>query len=166
MMMSSGEPLPPTSGNKKYLIWVGAVVLVGIAAALFLRSGTPTPQGILPGDQNSLAIRDQDPDAVAVLVDSASVREPAFIIIHEDLNGAPGPITGVSALLQPGTHTNVTVIMRLKPGAMYHGMFHADDGNGLFDANMDKRHLMDNAGREVGVMFRARLSSSPDDIKG
>lgn len=158
--------MEPARSKKAWIIGGVLVVLAIVSFAMFNRADNVETPGIAAGDQNMLVVNDQDPDAVAVLVDTASVREPAFIVIHEDNNGRPGTMAGTSRLLTPGMHRNVTVIMQLKPGAMYHAMFHADDGNGLFDHMTDTRHLMDNAGREVVKMFRVRLSSSADDIKG
>jgi hypothetical protein len=154
--------------NKKKWIIAGAIAVLAIAGyAMYQRSQTlQPPQGIAPGDMNSLVIKDQDPDAVAVLVEYASVREPSFIIIHDDANGKPGTIVGMSKVLAPGEHRNVSVIMRLKAGATYYGMLHADDGNGLFDNVVDSRHLLGNDGMDIVTRFKALLVSPGGEQKG
>lgn len=152
--------------NKKWWIIGGVVVVALIAFMIINGMKSNGPVSIVAGDQNALVIADQDPNAVAVLVSSVSTREPAFIVIHDDLNGRPGAIVGVSNLLQPGSYNNTTVIMNLKPGATYYGMLHADDGNGIFAADTDARHLNDNTGMEVMTSFKVRLSSTPGDYKG
>jgi hypothetical protein len=162
-----GVSMDPQSSKKQWII-AGAIVVLAIAGyAMYQRSQTVNPpQGIAPGDMNSLVIKDQDPDAIAVLVEYASVREPSFIVIHDDANGKAGAIIGTSKLLTPGEHRNVSVIMRMKAGATYYGMMHADDGNGLFDSVVDNRHLLDTAGMEIMTRFKALLVSPGGEQKG
>lgn len=156
------------SSKKAWIIGGIVVVLVIIGFSMYNRSrpvATPS-QEITAVDQNSITVSDQDPDSVAALIDSVSVKESSFVIIHDDANGKPGAIVGVSKLLAPGTYTNLSIIMPMKPGATYYAMMHADDGNGVYDKTADSHHLMDNAGVEARVMFKVKLSSPGSDSKG
>lgn len=159
----------PQNNNKKYWIAGGMIVVLAIVGfAMFRRSAPTPPQGITVGDQNSLDIGDQNPDGVVVLVSQASFITPGFIVIQENLNGVPGKVLATSNLYSPGFYTNKTITMTMQPGASYFGTLYGDDGNGIFgggDINNDKP-LTDPAGAIVRVPFKAKMSSTPEDIKG
>ncbi len=155
---------PPVTSSKKPWI-IGGIIVIAIAAFLILRSNSPTPQGIVAGDQNSIVVGDQDPDAVAVLLDQVSLIKPGFVVIQENRNNQPGAVLSVSTLFQPGFYQNKTVIMSIKPGARYFATLYGDDGNGKFDIQNDAV-LTDPAGTVVRVQFGTKKSSTPGDIKG
>lgn len=165
MEQQTGMPVATPSSNKK--IWITlAVILVALGGLFaYLRLRSDNPNTILPGDQNSLVVADQDPDAVAVLIADAQLRVPGFIAIHQDVNNAPGSILASSALLSPGDHKNVSIIMSMQPGAYYWAMLHGDDGNSTFSASTDQP-LTNNAGNVVMVRFMVRLASPGGEQKG
>jgi len=164
---TTGMPVSQPDGNsKKYWIIGGIIVLLAIGSFyLFSNKGTTPPQGITIGDQNSLSIGDQDPDAVAVLISKASFLKSGFIVIQENISSAPGKVLATSDLFSPGSYTNKTIIMNMTAGANYFGTLYGDDGNGLFDAVNDKP-LTDPDGNIVRVPFKVRQSSTSEDIKG
>lgn len=154
--------LPAPNDTKKWWIVGGAVVAI-IVIVLFMRGQSTADRA---GGPNSLIIGEQDPDSVAVLVGAATVQEPSFIVIHKDNAGKPGAAVATGKLLTPGSYGTMSVIMPLTAGETYYGMLHADDGNGIYSADADHRHLKDEAGAEVIVPFSVRMSSSANDSKG
>ena len=156
---------PATGSNKKIWIIGGVVVALVIVGAMMYRGSNDqtAQQGIVVGDQNALTINDQDPNSVAVLVSSASLREPGFIVIRDDSQGKPGAIMANSALLQLGEHKNVSIIMQLKPGATYYGMLFSSY-SGSFNKNSTALNGPD--GKELIVPFKVKISSNTNDIKG
>ena len=158
---------PATGNNKKFWIIGGAIVALIIIGVIMYKGGSnePTQQGIVVGDQNSLTVNDQDPNSVAVLVSDASLRAAGFVAVFDGSTGQPANLLGSSALLSAGNHKNVSIIMNLKAGATYFAELFADNGNGNFDISND-RPLTDNAGKPVIQMFKVRLSSNQNDVKG
>lgn len=158
---------PETGSNKKIWIIGGVVVALVIVGAMMYRGSNDqtAQQGIVVGNQNALTINDQDPNSVAVLVSDASLRAAGFVAIFDGSTGQPANLLGASGLLTSGSHKNVSIIMNIKAGATYFAELFSDDGNGNFDQTND-RPLTDNSGKPVIQMFKVRLSSNPNDIKG
>lgn len=154
--------LPEPNDTKKWWMVGGAVVAI-IAIVLFMRGQSNND---LAGGPNTLVIGEQDPDSVAVLVSTVTVQEPSFIVIHKDEAGKPGAIVATGKLLSPGSYSTMSIIMPLTAGATYYGMLHADDGNGIYSADSDSRHLKNESGADVITPFSVRMSSSADDSKG
>lgn len=152
---------------KKIIIWIIVIILVilGIYFLAMRKSAVNTPQGILPGDSNSLVAADQNPENLGVLVDSVSLIAPGFVVIHEDVNGAPGAIVGVSTLMNIGVRYNVNVIANLAPGKYYWAMVHTDDGNGVFNPATDVPAKNPN-GDVVMVRFMVKGVVKGDASKG
>ncbi len=48
-------------------------------------------------------------DTPSVTVISALLAEPGFVVIHQEADGAPGPVAGVSDALPAGLSTNLTI---------------------------------------------------------
>lgn len=146
---------------------VGIIVAVALVGAYLMMGGEDTASNPTPVQLvNNLVINDQNPDSVAVLVARASLDVPGYVVIHDNDNGNPGKIIGVSKLLTPDEYTNLSVIAPLKPGNVYFGMLHADDGNGLYDVKTDVVHLQDASGKEIMPMFKVLLTDPNGEIKG
>lgn len=164
----TGMPEAPVASSSKKLWIIGIIIVLVVAGGyLALRSSDTT------GDEpavtqlvNELVINDQNPDSVAVLVAQASLNTPGYVVIHDNNNGQPGKIIGVSKLLIADDYTNISVIAPLKPGSTYFGMLHADDGNGLYDVKADTTHLMGTDGKEVIRMFKVLLADPNGENKG
>ena len=155
--------------NNKIWLWILAVVVVigGIYLALRGRNSNPdtleAPQAQGQVD-NALSISAQEPTNLGAIIDSVSLREPGFIIIHENQNGAPGKIIAQSQLLTAGARQDVNIIASLTPGNTYWAMLHKDDGNGTFDAQYDLP-AQNAAGQIINVSFEI-LSSISGGAKG
>lgn len=164
----TGMPEAPVASSSKKLWIIGIIIVLVVAGGyLALRSSDTT------GDEpavtqlvNELVINDQNPDSVAVLVAQASLNTPGYVVIHDNNNGQPGKVIGVSKLLTPNEYNNVSVIAPLKPGATYFGMIHVDDGNGLYDTKTDITHLHDAADNEIIKMFKVLLADPNGENKG
>jgi len=63
------------------------------------------------GDKSSYEISagNQHTDGKSVIITEVTMKAAGWVAVHTDANGAPGVVLGVSSLLQPGTHNNVTV---------------------------------------------------------
>ena len=48
-------------------------------------------------------------DAPSITVASALLAEPGFVVIHQESDGSPGPVAGVSEALPAGLSTNLTI---------------------------------------------------------
>ncbi len=160
---NTGMPtMQSASGSGKKVGIIIAIVLIVLAGGYFLlrdKNSTTPAEGIVAGDQNSITVGDQDADSVAVLVSNASLRTAGFIVIHENNGGVPGATIGISNLLQPGSHTNISIVAnKLIPGSTYIAMLHGDDGNGIFNETNDIS-LKDNAGNAVMAEFRVKLTT-------
>lgn len=94
--------------------------------------GTSTNTGTNTPGQNSLSVATQDTGAKSVIVTTVSLQQPGYIVIHADDNGSPGAVLGQSALLQAGTHTNISVPLSVKNNTTYWAMLHTDNGNGTY----------------------------------
>ena len=131
--------------NTKTLLIVGAIIVVMAGAALFLRDSSVKPSdtdgnssGLVVG-KNAIYVAEQVPSkTVSVVV--VHLEAPGFVVIHEDVVGAPGSILGRSALLAAGETKEPTLIPLLrttKDDETIYAMLHLDDGDGIFDAGKD-----------------------------
>jgi uncharacterized protein YxeA len=164
---STGMPVATPEKSKKGLIIGIVVVLALILGGYFFMKGPSTnPNNVVVGDNNSLAIGDQEIAMLSVFVDSASTKVPAFVVIHEDLNGSAGSIIANSQLLAPGSYEKISFVAKLTEGKTYWAMLHADNGNGSFNATNDTDTLKSNDGKEVLVKFMAKNSATYSGDKG
>ena len=146
---------------------VGVIVVAAIVVFMVMRGSGTTSTDTTAGG-NTISVSDQDPNSVAVVIDSATLSVPGFIVIHEDTNGAPGVTIAESSALTAGTYANKSVIVTMKPGATYWAMLHSDDGNGIYNAANDLP-IKDASGMPVMAKFKVKtasnLNGSPD-VKG
>ncbi len=156
--------------NKKF--WLGALIVIIIIGGVFMiirsRDSADDEATTIPEVKNSILVTDQNPNSIAVLVESVGCTQNCFVAIHEDADGQPGKFLASSILLGPRMHRNVSVVVNTKTGATYHAMLHGDDGNGAFSATLDMP-LKDEAGAVVSGMFKIRETALIDgqlDVKG
>lgn len=127
---------------------ISLIIIIGIViGGAFLydsRNGTevenrePTPKAML-AEKNAVVVNDQKP-GTSIVGSIVYLENSGFLVIHEDMNGAPGRILGASALLPSGENENirVTLAKQVKDGETLHAMLHADsDGDGKFQASTD-----------------------------
>jgi len=80
---------------------------------------------------SSISASTQDIKDDTVVVDSATLDKPGFVVIHKVKDGSFADVIGNSALLQAGTHSNVPVtVVDYKREKELNAMLHYDDGDG------------------------------------
>jgi len=122
-----------------------AVVIIAAAAYVFFSGraiapitpvASPQPQASPTSDagQSSSIVADNQSTGSSVLVKSVVFQAAGFVAVHSDVEGAPGPVVGVSALLSAGSHSAVTIAVdpALEQGKKYYAMLHTDDGDGVY----------------------------------
>jgi len=83
--------------------------------------------------QPSLLVSDQSVVDGQVVIDWLFLDKPGYIVIHMDLEGAPGPLIGNSELLS-GSMTSVWVsIDAAQAGTGIFPMLHYDNGDGVYE---------------------------------
>ncbi|MBI1888580.1 MAG: hypothetical protein HYS15_01455 [Candidatus Spechtbacteria bacterium] len=133
--------------RKEFVIFVVITVLIA-GVALFLRvrleeSGIPPSSsgstGLIIG-ANAIYVAEQAPSKT-LTVAVVRLEKPGFVVVHEDVAGAPGGILGASAVLPAGETHNLSAILlsrMTRDGETLYAMLHVDDGDGVFDAGKDK----------------------------
>jgi len=132
--------------NKTIIIFT-VVVLVAIAglfaANAFLKKnvvGIDSRQNI--GTQENLAPSIVVPEQAGgknIFIESVTLEDNGYVVIHEDNDGNPGQIIAVSGLLPVGIRNNflMDIDKEVFEGDSLFAMIHTDDGDGIFDAALD-----------------------------
>ncbi len=155
--------------NTKAFPWIIAAVLlvIGIAVVVMVNQPkTPDQQPVISDPQmlliggNGLYIPDQKPGST---ISSATViiDQKAYLVIHEAINGKAGEVIGVSAMLEAGTHEQVSVPLNrsVVQGEELIGMLHASDGQNGFVASSDLA-IKDPMGNEIWMIFSVDANAS------
>jgi hypothetical protein len=131
------------------------LIVIIIGAILYSQSGTaPENQNLNPVPnnntgtssdssnqaqaENNLMVADQKPGNT-VTIPASVLSQGGYIVIHENNNGAPGKVIGVSAYLNPGENNNVSIKLSRasKNNEQLFAMLHGDNGNKIFDESDD-----------------------------
>ncbi len=102
----------------------GDVAVVGVDLTV-LPSTTPS----------ALEAQDQSSDGTTIVIAKVDLPSNGFIAVHADSEGSPGPVIGVSDLLEAGENTDVTITFdeALAASAIVWPMVHIDiDGDGAY----------------------------------
>jgi len=83
----------------------------------------------------SVTFDDQESDGTSVVVDSATLPSGGYVVIHESVDGAPGPVLGHSSYLPAVTSTGVTVQLDtpISESQELIAMAHMDDGDQQYE---------------------------------
>ena len=146
------------------------LILVGIVFLInqFLKNSTPIEE--VSEFENSISIKLQNPNSVAILVQRVSLAKPGFIVIQDvdeetqELNS----IWGVSDLLPAGEHKNVSIVMDFEPSQEFFGILYEDDGNGEFNAELDSM-IVDEQNEPIpfsNVIFKGSTKGTISDENG
>ncbi len=83
--------------------------------------------------QPSLLVSDQSLVDSQVVIDWLFLDKPGYIVIHMDLEGAPGPVIGNSEVLS-GSMTSVWVsVDAIQAGTGVFAMLHYDNGDAVYE---------------------------------
>jgi len=112
------------------------IVVAGLASACSSGSGggpsTPTSSTVAYGNPKtySLSVSNQAPNGNKVLIASATLAKPGWVVIHSYVNGAPGVPIGASSLLPAGVHTDIEVTVNhdMKVGDKVMPVIHVQTG--------------------------------------
>lgn len=153
--------------NQKTIIIATISFVVGFALAWFIA----VQKGYVPNSaqdganleptmsaENSIAVEDQN-EGVRIILDSVTLKESGWAVIHEDSDGTPGRILGAQ-LFDPGT-TEPSVVDLLRgtlAGNTYYAMLHSDNGDRSFIPKQDPP-LLDGEGNPIMMRFQATAST-------
>ena len=89
--------------------------------------------GEVENTNNAIAVTDYTPGNVAI-IDLVALDEPGFANVHEDNNGKPGEVLGVSEFFEPGEYESVGIELdrASEEGETLYAMVYHDDGDGEF----------------------------------
>ncbi len=92
-------------------------------------TGSSNSMGMMV-DNNSIAVSGQG-ETNTLIASMGVLSDPGYIVVHEDNNGQPGNIIGVSKLVAPGMIHGVSVTLSRKAvaGEKLYAMLHKDNGD-------------------------------------
>lgn len=146
--------------NPRFLLIVFLIAVAIAAAAWFVQKNTAKPNvnsdssGLFVS-ANAIYVADQAP-AGTVAVAVARLEQPGFVAIHEDVDGTPGKILGVSGLLPAGETNNLPPIAlsrATRNDETLFAMLHLDNGDGAFEEAKDAPALDSTSGEPVMMIF-------------
>lgn len=105
---------------------------------------------------NAIYVEDQLSGISAVRVGFVVLAAPGFVVVFNDQDGVPGEPIGHSDWLEDGgEHLIVPLTETLQEDEVYYAMLYLDDGDRVFDAQMDTQA----ADSEDSVILMSFLSS-------
>lgn len=108
---------------------------------------------MVAGKESSLTARDQAAGST-VHISSLQLQESAWVVIHEDRDGAPGKILGAGRFRSNNSEGVVDLLRNTVAGSKYYAVLHADDGDGSFDY-MTELPVANASGGMILSAFRA-----------
>lgn len=129
--------------KKSYLIGGLVVVLLVIFGYSSLKNEREIPT--LPETSSTVPVLSLDGNVVnlsgqvagaSVMVDLVEFEEGGYVVIHEDKEGKPGKIIGVSEYLTKGSVSKLTVELdrNSQDGEVLYAMLHSDNGDRVYQA--------------------------------
>jgi hypothetical protein len=130
--------------NKSTIIFI--IVIILVVAAFFVFNSFLKKSIDSTSENTEIAkpavlgiVVPQQAGGTNVFIESVSLNNAGYVVIHRDNGGKPGKVIGVSKLLQPGTMENflMDIDEEVVEGDSLFAMVHSDDGDGVFDAVLD-----------------------------
>ncbi len=107
---------------------------------------------ILVGD-NAIAVDTQSAGG-AVMLSMVTLKEPAWVVIHEDRGGAPGNILGAGWFFAgENRNVSVTLLRNTEAGKAYYAMIHEDAGADKKFAKESDMPIKDPSGAVLMMKF-------------
>ena len=134
---------------KKNIWLIGILLVAAIGVGTLALSGKnrePVPSEVASGETTPLVSESKDAVTVSdqstgdsMTIDSATLEDGGYVVIHEDADGKPGAIIGSSTYLPAETSEDIQLPLNrfAEEGEMLYAMLHSDDGNNLFQAVND-----------------------------
>ena len=121
------------------LIFIAAAIGGALYVRYFMIS--TSEQSLLSNERLSLDLIDADeqPPATRVVIKTAKLELPGFVVIRENDNGNFGNIIGNSRFMEPGEHINigVSLIKMTVNGEYLYAVIHEDSGDKIFNPSLD-----------------------------
>ncbi|MFA5946262.1 MAG: hypothetical protein WC802_05150 [Patescibacteria group bacterium] len=118
-----------------------AVIIVVVAVFFFFApSAGPVAYGPVEATGSALAVDSiTDKEKLSEVHVNASLKVPGFIVFHEAIGQAPGPIVGQSEYLQAGDYHDLVIHLAtpLQANDQFFGLIFKDDGNQAYDPGID-----------------------------
>jgi len=144
---------------KNKMVLVGLVIVIAVLAFVVLGRGDNTQESTESNGESmtdeamvdsSVAVSSQAVGS-SLTIDSAVFVKPGYIVIHEQVDGAPGPVIGNSVLYTADTYENVSVDLGRESvsGETLYAMLHDDDGDSEYVFPGADEPTVDSAGDVV-----------------
>ncbi|MBI4094096.1 hypothetical protein HY417_03980 [Candidatus Kaiserbacteria bacterium] len=147
-------------GGAALIAILGYLLFANTQTSVTTENTEETTSG-MRAEENAVVVMEQKPGS-NITASSVFLASPGFLVIHEDVGGAPGAILGASALLQAGESTSVDVVLNraTRDHERLHAMLHSDvDGSGSFAASTDTP-VQSSLGGPISGWFEVSLSAS------
>lgn len=148
--------------QKQEGIWLGVAIACVVAlAAFFVFAPKSSPTSYAPQDIGGSLLYISSGSTLDALHFDATLAKPGFITIHQAVGPAPGPIAGVSSLIEAGTYEDFAVpVSSLTPSGGYVALLFVDNGDGVFVSGEDMP--VSSEGRVVRVDFKAPAAAAEE----
>lgn len=140
----------------KIIIWIVVAVIIIGGFLLFGGKKSAPEETISPlilTDGNAVNAASQ-PAGSSVVVSLVVLKDPGYVVIHEDAKGAPGTVIGNSKLLE-GENRNITVELTRasRDNETLYAMLHMDDGDGVYEFPGDDGPIKSDEGNIILMKF-------------
>lgn len=108
-------------------------------------------ESMLKDGDSAIYVEDQSPGLSKIHIGYVVLAKPGFITIHDNDQGMPGKILGVSKILNGRVDdSSVDLAVALEADRVYYAELISDDGDGVFDALKD--HPVNEQNKSVVLM--------------
>ena len=134
--------------NKTIIIFIVAVILIVAGFFIFnafLKNNSDTTN--TSETVNGVSVETLTPSIIVpkqaggsnVFIENVTIDKDGYVVIHEDENGKPGAVVGVSKLLTAGTTENflMDIDKEVVEGDSLFAMLHIDNGDQIFSIETD-----------------------------
>lgn len=124
---------------KKDLLFLIGVVLLILGLGIFFMYSPKAPElAYAPVDVGGGSIIVEDQNQLDFVEFEVELAKPGFVTIHKTMSDAPTEIIATTDYLELGTHEiKIYVTEEMLPGYKYAALLHVDNGNKVFDAQLD-----------------------------
>jgi len=170
---ASGEEGKRPSNLMVYIPVVVFVVIVVIVGVVLRRGRSETGQlttekeaaqtifreGALAERKNVILITDFSKNE-SIPVDYVLIENNGYVAVHDEVDGKPGEVIGVSKIIASGETSNFNVILNreIQEGEILFAILHFDDGDGVFNFPGPDGPIFDENRNIIMSMFKVGAS--------